>query len=314
MSFTFRNAQKATATGATSLTITKPTGLTVGDLMVAVIGKDDDPAITGPGDWTEVRGGTGTITGNDHSWWLGYKVADAGDVAASNFQWTGDAEDWSGTIAAFIPSNSNPTHVATSTAVLRQNDATPISNAITAATAANLLIGGAVAAQADTGGLGAQTSGYTVAASPAPTTGTGNGDNGSVLAYKLSATGGETTFEANNAESVAESHAFIMEFQDETGTQYDETGRSVSITATVAATDDHGVYYDETGKTVAVTATVNATDTLTHHYTENHSVAITATVTGTDTHSQQLKTVDGEETEISESTIRIRGLIRVEAD
>ena len=30
----------------TSLTITKPAGLTVGDLMVAVIGKDDDPAIT----------------------------------------------------------------------------------------------------------------------------------------------------------------------------------------------------------------------------------------------------------------------------
>lgn len=43
-----------------------------------------------------------------------------------------------------------------------------------------------------------------------------------------------------------------------------------------------GTNYDETGRSVSVTATVAATDTLTHHYTENRTAAVTATVTGTD--------------------------------
>lgn len=214
MSFTHRNSQTNSGSG-TSLVITKPTGTAVGDLLVAVIGKDDDPAITGPSNtnaWTVERAGTGTATGNDHSWWIGWKVVTSDDSGLSSFTWTGDSETWSGTISCFTPGNSNPALEEISTAVLRENDATPISNTITAATAGNLLIGGCISAQAATGGLGSTSTGYTLGGNP--TTGTANGDNGSILAYKLSATGGETTYEASNAETTAESHAFILQFSD----------------------------------------------------------------------------------------------------
>lgn len=77
-------------------------------------------------------------------------------------------------------------------------------------------------------------------------------------------------------------HAWI-EILYTTGNDYDETGRSVAITATVAATDVHGVFYDETGRTVSVIATVAATDTHYINYDETgRLVAVTATVAATD--------------------------------
>jgi len=211
MALTHRNSQENTNVG-TSLVINKPVGLAVGDLMIAAIGKDyPDLVATYPSGWTRLFT-WGTTTGNNLTSWSGYKVADSADVAASNFTWTSDSEDWAGVISAFIPSNSNPIHVATSLNYLRENTATPTSGTIAAATAGNLLIGFCVSAQADTGGLTSTTTGYTIGGNP--DTGQGNGDIGTILAYKLSADGTETSWQAGNAESGAESHPRIIEFSD----------------------------------------------------------------------------------------------------
>ena len=213
MAFTHR----ATATAivdnaATSITITKPSGLAVGDLLVAVIGKDDDKVISAyPSGWTEAAQ-YNTALGNDVTSGIYYVVATSTQTAASDFTWTGDLEEWSGTITAFIPGNANPAFEGISVEIRRDGDSTPVSNALTT-TAGNLIVGGCVAAQADTGGLGVATAGYTVAGNP--TTGTSNGDNGSILAYDLSGAGGSLTIEFNNAESGAESHPWIFEFSDE---------------------------------------------------------------------------------------------------
>lgn len=100
-------SQTNTSTNAT-LTINKPTSLTVGDLMLAnIVQSDNDNAnlanatISG---WTLIAGEEFGNAGND-SWWgtILYKVATAADVAATNFTVTGDtdADDMEGGIAAF---------------------------------------------------------------------------------------------------------------------------------------------------------------------------------------------------------------------
>ena len=74
----------ATATSDTSLVVTKPTGLAVGDLMLAFGGCADARTISHPGSWNAV--------GNDSNGTLRVyvwtKVADSGDVAASDFTFT----------------------------------------------------------------------------------------------------------------------------------------------------------------------------------------------------------------------------------
>lgn len=104
--------QTATTTG-TTLTITRPSGLAVGDVMIANIVQADNDGADG-GDlsnatltgWTLIAGNqTGIAGSGGDEWWgtLLFKVATAGDVAAANFAFSldGDADDGSGAIMAF---------------------------------------------------------------------------------------------------------------------------------------------------------------------------------------------------------------------
>ncbi len=216
MAFTLRsNSENAISGSNTTFTIAKPSGLAVGDLMVAVIGKDDDPLADGPADWTIIAR-NGTTPGKDTGSWLGYKVADSDDVAESVFTWNADQERWSGTITAFIPGNANPAFEGVSTFVHRVNDATPESNSL-ATTSGNLVIGGVTASQGESGGMGSATGGYTLGGNPI--SGTAAGDSASILAYDLSGPGGTITYEANQVQSVSESHPYIIEFSDESSGQ-----------------------------------------------------------------------------------------------
>lgn len=80
---------------STTVTITKPTGLAVGDLMVAFLNATGNTS-SGLGTWTQLSGWTALTTNN---WYhtsgnvaitnvAQYKIADSGDVAASNFTFT----------------------------------------------------------------------------------------------------------------------------------------------------------------------------------------------------------------------------------
>ncbi|WP_338226614.1 PKD-like domain-containing protein [Algoriphagus taiwanensis] len=99
-----------------TLTIDKPTGLAVGDLMIATIGQSDNDsdnlntAIVASG-WTIIDSRLIGSNGNNR-WWgtVLYKVATAADVAAANFSFTGDpdAESMVGGITAF--SGVDPTN------------------------------------------------------------------------------------------------------------------------------------------------------------------------------------------------------------
>lgn len=62
-----------------TLTITKPSGLALGDLMIANITISAATITSVPSGWTQLQAIGATISY--------YKIADAGDVAASNFSW-----------------------------------------------------------------------------------------------------------------------------------------------------------------------------------------------------------------------------------
>ena len=208
MSFTHRNTQVGTNVNFTSVTITKPTGLAVGDLMIACISKDDDPGITPPSGWTELRH-YGTTTGIDQRTWLGYKIATSADVSASTFAWTGDRENWAGSISAWIPSNGNPALVAVSTDKV-VSGTTVQSNSITGVSDDDLLVGMATAARTDP--ITCPTGGYTVRGDPS--TGTGNGDMGSILATAIESSGGGTRTCSFGGPPYDDVHPYIAAFSD----------------------------------------------------------------------------------------------------
>lgn len=104
--------QRGTATTASSgnntLSIARPTGLQVGDLMIATIGQSNNErdglnAATSTG-WTVIK--ERSLQNNGSNRWHGtalYKVATSTDVSAANFNFDGDndAEDMVGSIIAF---------------------------------------------------------------------------------------------------------------------------------------------------------------------------------------------------------------------
>ena len=63
--------------------VTKPTGLTVGDMLVAITSLEEVYNGITPSGWTSVTIPSGSVNGNETN--LFYKLADSGDVAASNY-------------------------------------------------------------------------------------------------------------------------------------------------------------------------------------------------------------------------------------
>lgn len=101
------------ASSGTTPTITKPTGLAVGDLMIACFWWADNPTITRTG-WTAlVKNGDagGSITSL-------YRVADSADVAASNFAFTSTISDRHFGVIYRISGQSTTSPISASTAEL----------------------------------------------------------------------------------------------------------------------------------------------------------------------------------------------------
>lgn len=110
---TFQSVSTTPPANMSSIVITKPTGLAAGDLMVAHIAY----ANTGGTDTLETLSGW-TLTdelsfgqGRSNVQW---KIASAGDAAASDFTWTGTGQDWMGG-AIFRISGTSTTPITRST-------------------------------------------------------------------------------------------------------------------------------------------------------------------------------------------------------
>ena len=81
------------STDATSIDLAKPAGVVEGDLMVAFLSKDDDNDITPPAGWSLIESDTGDFAVRVICYWK-----EAGASEPSNYTFTGDLEQWIGSI------------------------------------------------------------------------------------------------------------------------------------------------------------------------------------------------------------------------
>jgi len=125
---TFRSYSFLSWAGDTAINITKPTGLTVGDLMVAQICSDQSngESITPPSGWTQYLQSLGG-SGNDKSV-IFWKIADSADTSASTFNFSqGAANRRAGGIAVFYNTDGT-TPIVTSNADVAQSGTNPSFN------------------------------------------------------------------------------------------------------------------------------------------------------------------------------------------
>lgn len=109
---------------STSVVITKPAGLTAGDIMVAVIASSNSTALAAPGGWSTLEN---PITAPSGAARLAtfYKTADSGDVAASNFTFTGGSA-----LAGFMAAISSPSFSAPTKSTDPSSGFTPSANSV----------------------------------------------------------------------------------------------------------------------------------------------------------------------------------------
>lgn len=83
-----------------AINITKPTGLAVGDVLFAFLFCQNTNTLPTPSGWSVVRNSTADFGPSDSNGAIFYKVADSGDVAASDFSF--DVSDGTGSIGGTL--------------------------------------------------------------------------------------------------------------------------------------------------------------------------------------------------------------------
>ncbi len=124
-----------TTTAGGVFTVNKPASVQNGDYLVAITGKDDSVAITGPAGWTSHV--LGTVVGNARHTGIWYKLVTDATLEPASYTFTGDATEvysyWIGSLTGVSPTNPEDVSFAGRwTAV--QNDTTPDAASVTTAT------------------------------------------------------------------------------------------------------------------------------------------------------------------------------------
>lgn len=156
MAVAYQSISTTVFASSTTVVITKPSGLAVGDQMLATIfdNDNDETNITAPAGWTTLTGDHG-IGAQRHF----YKTADASDVAASNFTFSlGGTKIVGGAILRFTGAAISEATIGT-----YASDTSPLdwANGITPAYADSLLFNFIV--QLNTSDNLGSTSGYAIA-------------------------------------------------------------------------------------------------------------------------------------------------------
>ena len=111
-----------------TFTITKPTGLAVGDLMIAIamMSGTGTNAISSSASFTKIGDAN---DGSNGSLEVFAKIATSGDVAASNFSWTGTGTDGSSVLClGLLRFSGNFIDVTTNIGVLVELDSVTVTN------------------------------------------------------------------------------------------------------------------------------------------------------------------------------------------
>lgn len=96
MAVEYQNKFEDNTYAGTTFPMSAPDGFSAGDLFIAIVTKDDDPAITIPEGWTIIQEGAGADPQCYFS--VAYRIAEVGDTT---WNWTGDNETWYGVILRY---------------------------------------------------------------------------------------------------------------------------------------------------------------------------------------------------------------------
>ena len=125
---THRNTQTGTATGATSVSVTKPTGVQANDLLVAhvMVTGNVTASIAGSG-WTAITSGTAANQATQASF---YKIAGGSEPASYSFTWTG-SQAAAATVTAYYGIKSSSAFDVNSAVASANNTTTVTANSVT---------------------------------------------------------------------------------------------------------------------------------------------------------------------------------------
>lgn len=115
--------------------VTKPSGLAVGDIMIAYCAGDMTSFPTG---FTSI--GSTTAGGNNYKTNLGYKVADSSDVAATNFTFTLNGATTNICVLVRVTGSSVASSTIVSSGALVSNTATPSITGLTPYSRGDILL------------------------------------------------------------------------------------------------------------------------------------------------------------------------------
>jgi Bacterial Ig domain/Chitobiase/beta-hexosaminidase C-terminal domain/Bacterial Ig-like domain/PASTA domain len=126
---THRNTQINTATGATSVTVTKPTGVQANDLLVAhvMVTGNVTGSIAAPAGWTTIVTGTAANAATQASF---YKIAGGSEAANSAFTWTG-SQVAAASVSAYYGVKASSVFDFNSTVASTNNTTTVTANGVT---------------------------------------------------------------------------------------------------------------------------------------------------------------------------------------
>ena len=105
---------------ATEIVLVRPTDVNETDLMVALIAKDDDQAITPPAGWAEIETDSAGSAVRLTAWW---KEAEASEPA--DYTFTADLEQWIGAIVRITASFGRGSSVSSSPTVKVASEPSP---------------------------------------------------------------------------------------------------------------------------------------------------------------------------------------------
>jgi hypothetical protein len=93
------SASVENAGGSTSISITVPSGVATGDLLITSVNAAGTGAVTAPGGWTQLVAGAGAT----HYGMLHYRVATAADAAGASYTWTlGSTRKATGSMISYV--------------------------------------------------------------------------------------------------------------------------------------------------------------------------------------------------------------------
>ena len=175
--------------GSASIAMTVPSGVAVGDLLVADVDAAGTGAITPPAGWTSIFAGAGFTTYSV----VHYRVATAADVAGASYTWTlGSTRKAIGRLSAYV--GADTTAIGTPATNGANSGTTITYNGVTTAAATSLVVLGATTLNAS-GTISLTPPAGTTTRFNIATSGTGSqlrSSNGDFIQAAAGATGNKT--------------------------------------------------------------------------------------------------------------------------